>query len=180
MSYEDDEPSYESSPSAASDGTVTVSKISVEFGARAMFDSIVRATSNSVFQKSSGEITKAIHAQVSTTISEKVGAMIDGALESGIQPRNEYGEPKGEPTTLKALIGRAGEKYLSEKVNKDGVVGGYNTVGTRLEYLIEKAIEKHIDYRLKQEIEKAVKLATEQAQAEVGKVVGQLIVKLGK
>lgn len=179
MNY-DDEPDYESNPSATSEGGVTVSPISVQFDARAMYDSIVRSTSYSVFQKCSHEISSAVHAKVSETISEKVGDMIDSALESGIQPRNEYGEPKGEPTTLKALIGKAGEKYLSEKVNKDGTTGGYNPVGTRLEHLVNRAIEKHIDYRLTQEIDKAVKLATEKAQMKIGEVVGSMIVKLSK
>jgi hypothetical protein len=180
MSYEDDEPSYESSPSPQSDGAVTDSPVSVIFDARAMFDSVVRTTSNSVFQKSSGEIAKAVHAQVSATIAEKVGAVIDGALESEFQPRNEYGEPKGESTTLKAMIGRAGEKYLGEMVDKDGRPCRYGDNMTRIEYLINRAVEKHIDYRQKQEIEKAVKLATEQAQAKVGEVVASMIMKLSK
>ena len=179
MNY-DDEPDYESNPSVASDGTATVSPISVTFDARAMFDSIVRTTSHSVFQKSSQEITGAVRVQVSGAIAEKVGALIDAALEGGIQQHNEYGEPKGEPTTLKALIGKTGEKYLSEKVDKEGKASNYTNVGTRLEYLVSKAVEKHIDYKLKQEIEKAVKLATEQAQMKLGEVVGSLIVKLSK
>lgn len=179
MNYE--EPEYDESPSQdAEAGTMTISPVEIKYDAQKVYDSIVRTASHTIVESAGREIKKDVHSAVAATINEKVSALIDASLETGIQPMNSYGEPLGERTTLKAMIGKAGEKYLTEKVDKEGRASSYQQVGTRLEYLVEQAIAKHINYQLQTEIKKAVELATAQATAKVGEVVGSLIVKLGK
>lgn len=151
----------------------------LKYDAAHLYDSIIRQAADTVTERAGSDIRQSVAAQVQETIGARVGALIDATIEAGIQPRNTYGEPIGEPTTLKAMIGGVGEKYLAEKVNKDGNTG-YHADRTRLEWLVAKAVEQHIDYRLKTEIEKAVKAATEAAAARVGEVAGAMLMKLAK
>lgn len=178
MNY--DEPDYDDSPSVDSEGKLTISATTIQYDARALFDSIVRIASHSVIKDSSTEIKKSVHTEVRDTIQDRVSALIDAAVQEGIQPVNNYGEPTGERTTLKAMIGKAGDKYLEQPVDKNGSPTSYQSVGTRMQFLVTEAVKKHIDYRLETEIKKAVEQAVIEARAKVGTIVGEIITKLQK
>jgi hypothetical protein len=83
-------------------------------------------------------------------------------LDEEIQLTNSYGEPKGEPTSLRDMIVDAGEKWLSELVDSKGnPADDYdrrnNRAKTRLQRYIADAIGPKVKEAFSEQIEGAVR-----------------------
>ena len=171
-----DEPDFldESQPSPQAKGSVKVNASLIEYDAEKMFDSIARIAAHQIVEQSRGDIRKAVQDEVRATIQSSVGAIIEKAVNEPIQQHNSYGEKVGEPTTLKALIGKAAEGYLGAKVNERGETG-YSANQSRLDYIVKKNVEATIDYTMQKEIKQAVEAAVAAAQLKVAEAVAKLI-----
>ena len=170
-----EEPEYEeqdSSPQAK--GAVTINASQIQYDAELMFDAIARIAAHQIVEQSRGDIRKAVQDEVSLTIQSSVGEIIEKAVNEPIQQHNSYGEKVGEPTTLKALIGKAAEGYLGAKVNQRGETS-YSANQTRLDYIVKKNVEATIDYTMQKEIKQAVEAAVAAAQLKVAEAVAKLI-----
>lgn len=170
----DDEDEVESSPAPEDKGAVTINPNVIQYDAEKMFDSIARIAAHKIVEQSRGDIRQAVQAEVRLTIQSSVGAIIEKAVNEPIQQHNSYGEKVGEPTTLKALIGKAAEAYLGAKVNERGETG-YSANQTRLDYIVKKNVEATIDYTMQKEIKQAVEAAVAAAQLKVAEAVAKLI-----
>ena len=170
----DDEDEVESSPAPEAKGAVTINPNVIKYDAEKMFDSIARIAAHKIVEQSRGDIRQAVQAEVRLTIQSSVGAIIEKAVNEPVQQHNSYGEKVGEPTTLKALIGKAAEAYLGAKVNERGETG-YSANQTRLDYIVKKNVEATIDYTMQKEIKQAVEAAVAAAQLKVAEAVAKLI-----
>jgi cobalamin biosynthesis Mg chelatase CobN len=90
------------------------------------------------------------------TVSQ-VDAILTEALKKPIQRYDDYGNKRGEPTTLEQLIVERAEKWLTE------TTGDYNRRQTRIDKLISEAV----DYKFSTELNKALA----DAKAKVLRVV---------
>ena len=171
-----DEPDYEDpAPSPQSGGAVKINASVIEYDGQKMFDSIARIAAHQIVEQSRADIRKAVQDEVRLTIQSSVGAIIEKVVNEPIQQHNGYGEKIGEPTTLKALIGKAAEGYLGAKVNERGEAGGYQANQSRLDYIVKKNVEATIDYTMQKEIKQAVEAAVAAAQLKVAEAVAKLI-----
>ena len=170
----DDEDEVESIPAPEAKGAVTINSSLIQYDAEKMFDSIARIAAHQIVEQSRGDIRKAVQDEVRLTIQSSVGAIIEKAVNEPIQQHNSYGEKVGEPTTLKALIGKAAEAYLGAKVNERGETG-YGANQSRLDYIVKKNVEATIDYTMQKEIKQAVEAAVAAAQLKVAEAVAKLI-----
>ena len=170
----DDEDEVESIPAPEAKGAVTINSSLIQYDAEKMFDSIARIAAHQIVEQSRGDIRQAVQDEVRLTIQSSVGAIIEKAVNEPIQQHNSYGEKVGEPTTLKALIGKAAEGYLGAKVNERGETG-YSANQTRLDYIVKKNVEATIDYKMQKEIKQAVEAAVAAAQLKVAEAVAKLI-----
>jgi hypothetical protein len=171
--YDDEQPEPQ-----APENAMTITGTTLQWDARAMFDSIAQRAAASIVENVNRELVSEVKVQVSKQIAEQVGAKVSEVLDTSIQPTNEWGEPKGKPTTLRDLVGAAAREYLGTKVDKDGRPNSYNADSTRIDYIVKKAVEKEFDYRMQTEVKQAVEQAKNLAVAKVGAVVGDLILKL--
>ena len=172
--YEEDY-EMESGPAPEAKGAVTINPNVIQYDAEKMFDSIARIAAHQIVEQSRGDIRKAVQDEVRLTIQSTVGAIIEKTVNEPIQQHNCYGEKVGEPTTLKALIGKAAEGYLGEKVNERGEASGYQANQSRLDYIVKKNVEATIDYTMQKEIKQAVEAAVAAAQLKVAEAVAKLI-----
>ena len=170
----DDEDEVESIPAPEAKGAVTINSSLIQYDAEKMFDSIARIAAHKIVEQSRGDIRQAVQDEVRLTIQSSVGAIIEKAVNEPIQQHNSYGEKVGEPTTLKALIGKAAEAYLGAKVNERGETG-YSANQSRLDYIVKKNVEATIDYTMQKEIKQAVEAAVAAAQLKVAEAVVKLI-----
>ena len=172
--YDEPDELYELQPSPQAKGSVKVNASLIEYDAERMFDAIVRAAVHQIVEQSRGDIREAVQDEVRATIQSSVGAIIDRVVNEPIQQHNTYGERVGEPTTLKALIGKAAEGYLGAKVDARGETG-YNANQSRLDFIVKKNVEATIDYTMQKEIKQAVEAAVAAAQLKVAEAVAKLI-----
>ena len=172
--YDEPDDIDELQPSPQAKGSVKVNASLIEYDAERMFDAIVRIAAHQIVEQSRGDIRKAVQDEVRATIQSSVGAIIDRVVNEPIQQHNTYGERVGEPTTLKALIGKAAEGYLGAKVDARGETG-YNANQSRLDFIVKKNVEATIDYTMQKEIKQAVEAAVAAAQLKVAEAVAKLI-----
>lgn len=128
----------------------TVESAIIEAAGRALIKHLERSLEKSIADE--------VSAIVSETVTSKVGAIIDGVLDEKMQRTNEWGEKKGEPLTLREMIAREKEAWLSERVNNEGKAVGnsYGTYDTRLQYLMKAYVKDRFGKEISAELQKTV------------------------
>lgn len=119
------------------------------------------------------KIEEAILEAVAPNVAAEVGAMVTDVLEKQVQPTNEFGEPTGDPITLRARVAAQVKAFLEEKVDRDGKARDRTSYGhgadcrTRAEWAISKAVEGIVN----DELRKAIDMAAKTVRAQVGTAV---------
>lgn len=114
-----------------------------------------------------GAVEAARDAASGATAAEAT-ALVREALAGEIRQTNHYGEPKGEPTTLRDLIRADIAKYLNEKVPERGY-GGDRRGGFR------ELLQHEVDEAMNKELRAAIREAREQVVVKVQEKAAQLI-----
>ena len=128
---------------------------------------IVAEATYRLVEKFEGEIRCEVQAKVGPIIEAQVNAIVEDAMTKVFTPVDEFGDPKGEPTTVKAILAKKAKSLLEEKVDMYGKTG--NTYGgrqSRAEYLVGKLFEEALDHAAKREIETIAKQAKEKAHVK--------------
>lgn len=132
------------------------------------------------------DIAPEIQRHVCGVLVDSAKGKIDGLLQEALDdlldidftPVDEWGEPiRKSPTTLRQMVKDKALNFLSEKVNKDGKACNYQPVGSRGEWLAEKAAAKAMDYEVKEELKKAVLSAKGHLQKKVAKYIMETLLK---
>ena len=79
-------------------------------------------------------------------IKETVGAIVHEILKGEITPVNQWGEPNGDPLTVRAMLERNARQALSAKVDHEGKPPGrhsFQTI-TITEYVVRQTQNKII------------------------------------
>jgi hypothetical protein len=74
-------------------------------------------------------------------------------MEAGIQPTNQYGEPKGDRMTVTELIADAARQYMETRVDRDGKVSSYRGGMIRLDWVVNEAVRKHVASKIEESIQ---------------------------
>ena len=133
---------------------------------------IVAEATCRLVEKFETEIRREVQAKVGPIIEAQINAIVESALTQVFTPVDEFGDPKGEPTTVKAILAKKAKSFLEEKVDMYGKTG--NTYGgrqSRAEYLLGKLFEEAIDSAAKREIEAIAKRAKEKAHVKVAELI---------
>lgn len=173
MSYEDDYEEPLSSPDS-----MTVSETTIKWKAQEMFDAIARDAAGRIVKSCETDLVSEVRTLVKEQINAQVGAKVSEVLDTNIRPTNEWGEAKGEPMSLREMVGKAARDYLAIKVDKEGRPNSYNADQTRLEHIVKQVVAKTFDYTMQTEVKKAVEMARAEAVGKVAQVVGDMIIKL--
>ncbi|TWS20800.1 hypothetical protein FK529_05615 [Tsukamurella asaccharolytica] len=118
-------------------------------------------------------VVKAVTERAKTRVAE----IIDEVIAGDIRKTNQWGEPVGEPTTLRALIVKEIGDQLNRKVNSRGETQTYARDGAMpyAQYVARVAAQS----ALKGELAEAAQEAVEQVKAKVtGLVAEELSTKI--
>jgi len=115
-----------------------------------------------------------------TATEERVPALVDEVMAGEFQPMTKWGERKGEPTTIRRMVGEHATAWLAENVNNYGKTDRYADKKTpRLHYLIQKEVAETFQRDLKDIASKAaaeVKAGlADKVSAEVSLTVRRLL-----
>lgn len=119
-------------------------------------------------------------------VAERVYAETDRIvaehLAAPIQPTNEFGEPKGDPITLRDRVAQQVKRWLEEKVDRDGKTGrdpfSYQTTKTRAEWAIERAVDEVARKELEAEVRKAATEVKAQLNGKVTEATAATVKRL--
>lgn len=118
------------------------------------------------------EIRRDVRAKVSKAIEDQINAIVLDTLTREFQPVDEFGDPKGEPSTVKAIIATKARKYMNEQVGTDGRASNtYGTKQPRWEWIICQLVGQAIDRQVKEEIAILAKDAKAKAHLEVARLL---------
>lgn len=106
-------------------------------------------------------------------IVEKITPMVTDAIAAGVQKTNSYGEPIGEPVTMRDVIVATAKEWLEKPTNDYG-----RDRKTRLQALLHDEVERAMKAELKATID-AAKAEVEAAVREKGaEVLAETITRL--
>lgn len=108
-----------------------------------------------------------IESEVRNVAAEAARTLVAEVLSEPIQPTNNYGEPQGAPTTLRALVQAEVDKWM--RLPRSDSYSRNQTMGEVLEKLVDETLRKEmkptIDAAKKALMDRVVKLAVEGAAA---------------
>jgi hypothetical protein len=99
-------------------------------------------------------------------IREAVRPQVEEAIAAPVQKTNSYGDPIGEPTSLRDLIVAEARKAVNEPADRYSSRGGS---------FLQQAIEKAVKDALADEIKSAVEAARKGVAGEIGKTVAAAV-----
>lgn len=122
------------------------------------------------------DLAYSIKEKVSRQLVDAAKEKIDGLLQEAVDdlvdteftPVDEWGEPmRKSPTSLRRMVKDRAMSFLTERVNKDGKACTYQAVGSRGEWMAEKAAKDAMTFEVKKELTKAVESAKSELQKRV-------------
>lgn len=142
-----------------------VERLLLDYEKQDMFTTVYKIVKEELIKKANPLIERAV---------ETAAAEI---LNTPYSPVDEWGDPKGKPTTLKAEIKNVAVGYLAVKVDKDGKPKTYNTSWTRGEYLVATTAKEVFEKECKPQLQKSVEQAKAHLQAQVAEYIAKEILK---
>lgn len=157
-------------------------------GAEQLTEMVIESVSNTVLHGSEyqngvrDKIAGRAADAVTAKIEAEVNAIVEAHLEKAVQPTNEFGEPTGEPVTLRARIAKQVTAHLEEKVDREGRVkaADYHDKDrrTRAEWAIARAVEEIATKELREAVAKAGAEVKAQITGKVTEATATTIKKL--
>jgi len=168
MSYDDYEPSQ-----PTTDHSVTLTpEVVIEWNQEEMIHAIVHTLSDRLYDD--------VKPTVSKIISEMLGALVNEALsevlESEIQPTDNWGAPKGPAISIRALLQRDAETWLTEQVDQyGGTTDRYRDRHPRIHWLFQEALNGKKDSRGSTMLQALVLKTVKETIGDVTAVVEQTV-----
>lgn len=132
-----------------------------EEGRTTLADDVVNRASHLLLTKVSSDDYRPLRERVAdirdAVIREKVEPLIEEALTKSVQPTDAFGEPKGQPVTLREVIVKTTTEYLRKP--KDSYGSSKNPV--------QEFIRAEVEHAFKTELNKVVAAAKAEVLAAV-------------
>jgi hypothetical protein len=171
MSYDEDDFDYEpSTPTISIDAALVLNTPALDLGAtvggQTLADVIVRHALDKLAQGDPwNNLAKRVQDITDEEIRAHVADTIREALNGDLRRTNSYGEPYGEPTTLRALIGQEAKTTLTRDSGEYG----------RRETVLQKLIREEVGNAFRKELSDVIAKEREKVVAAVREQAGQLI-----
>lgn len=174
--YEDDDPFEPDPPSpqvdlAGAGITITIPTLNVSE------ETIIRGVCKHFADRLTPVINEKLESLTESAFNGAIRKAADEMLKEMLnrpqRKTNSWGEPVGDPVTMRDYIADRFEKYMSETVDREGrkSTSSYDKGRTRSEWLIETLGEKEVLAAAKVEVEKVRKAAESQISAAVANFI---------
>jgi hypothetical protein len=165
--YDDDEPV---TPTVSIDAALHLTTPTLDLNAKVGRQTLADLICQQALAKlAKGEPWNSLAKRVQDVTDEEIRAHVTGllaeALNGDLRRTNSYGEPTGEPTTLRSMIGEEAKKALTRSTD------GYN----RGETVLQKLVREQVAQAMKTELSEAIKEERAKVVAAVRDKAGQII-----
>lgn len=110
-------------------------------------------------------------------INEKINNLIEETLNELYYPIDEYGDSKGEKTTLRELFKKNALEWWNQYVDSEGkfTISTYGNTKKRYEYIASNTIKKLFDNEIKNDLNRIFKNAKEELKEGLSKAIAEKI-----
>ena len=167
MGYDRDE--YESY-GPEHDREVTIeTAVSVQWSNDTVIQGVIKKLSDRIYD----DIKPKVKQAVLKGIDDQVNAAIAAVLDREIQPTDRWGDSTGPAISIRAMLQRDAEQWLTENVDSSGRTGrdSYGQRHSRAHWIFQEALNGKKDQRGKTELQKLVIKTAKDAIGDVTKVV---------
>jgi hypothetical protein len=112
------------------------------------------------------DTTQLVRDELKSIVHERLTQIINRVIEATTQPTSAFGEPKGEPVTLREMIERSARSFYAEKVDHRGSPDRYGKV-TRIQWAIQDMASSIYTEHFKAETAKIKKQVSEALAAKI-------------
>jgi len=116
------------------------------------------------------DVGERVNAAVDALVKKVAPDIVNDVLNAEFTPTNEWGEARGKPTTMRALIASYAKAWLEAKVDDNGREG-YGASRVRLQWIVAKEVEQQFNTKLRAEAEKAAEMVKAGLVAKAGELV---------
>jgi len=142
-------------------------KIVVGWSQEAVIQAVIKQVADRVYDEIKPQAVKA----VSTALDDLANKAMTEIFDSEIQPTDRWGKPQGTPISVRAMLQRDTETWLTDNVDHNGRRGSdaYGKKLPRIHWLFQDAINGDRDRRGKTKLHKMI---VESIKAVIGDVQG--------
>jgi hypothetical protein len=174
MSYDEEEQYEREAPPLKVDLSFTVGDLD------SVVYSIVHQVSKTLTEQMSSEMKKEVTALVKGKLTMEANTLVEGVINSKVRPCDRFGDPTGEPISLKEMFEKQVNNYLSENVGSDGKPAKYGDKGRpRVEWYIQSVITDELNSFLtglkKQMKEEISETYNKQLQIRVSSLIKEFV-----
>ena len=141
--------------------------------------------SGDLYNDVSNEISKRLNTlfeqRINSLVDEVLSKEMDRLLNATITPTTIWGEPAGEPTTIRDALLEKSKQYWETKVDRNGnpvQKGSYGPSTSRSEWLMSKLLQEEFDQVVKQNIVNVVGALKEVMREDIAKKTSTVLDEL--
>ena len=152
-----------------------ITKIRVE---SMVVDTIVERMYDEVESSCLKQVSKYIVDTVQARIDTSIDDLIKLSLNEIYQPIDEYGNPNGSKTTLRAMFLNSTRTWWDTNVDHNGRVlqrSHYGAKSTRAEWIADKLFKDALEKDLQNDFNKFVKEAVNEAKKELPQAIAKIV-----
>lgn len=134
-------------------------------------DRVLDMLANRLLDETRREVKATVRAALTDAIRDQVSGIVTETLTGEIRMTNHYGEPTGEPTTLRAMIAKQATDFLSVKDSENR----YGTPIPGFASLLKTEVDQALTKELQSTILEARKQVAEAVKERAGELLGGVI-----
>lgn len=140
---------------------------------------IIDAVANRIADEIGRDIKTQLKAKSSAAVENLITEIVCDLAEKTFTPVDHWGEPKGEPTTIKDMMVKSIENWWSAKVDSSGNVStSYSAKLTRSEYFANKVVSEYVNSKLHLEMKAIIEAGKDKVREAMAKSVTEQIKKI--
>ena len=146
-------------------------------GYKSLQGEIVREAVRQLFDALRRDLEQTITNQLDEQIRKQLAEILTDIVETPIQKTNSYGEPRGEPVSLRERIIKHAEDWLQEAVDEQGKTKSYHRDKTmpRAEWMTKRAVRSQLYKLYHERIAEAVQQAKDTLNDELENMIKDAI-----
>ena len=136
-------------------------------------EQVVSNITNQMMPNIRHEIKMTVLANLDKAVDNMIAEIVEEVTSDVFQPTTSWGEPNGEPTTIKDMIAEKTLKWWEDKVDRQGKPTRYTGAITRAEYFAEKTVGEYV----RRQLDNDIKDLTARAKETINDAMAEAIKK---
>uniref|UniRef100_A0A6M3K983 Uncharacterized protein n=1 Tax=viral metagenome TaxID=1070528 RepID=A0A6M3K983_9ZZZZ len=135
---------------------------------------IIIKLTDEISERVSEDIRNKLFTKAEAQVDITVAAIIEEVTTQVFQPVTSWGEPNGEPTSIRGMMEKSIKDWWNTNVDRQGSPSNYNCK-PRAQYYAEKVIGEYVDNNLRHEMKQIIDDGKTKVRAAMGEAIATQI-----